>query len=151
MNTPVQPRFVPTPYQDSAAAGRLILRDGSTAYLHTAGPKDVDALCAFFQRLSPESNRRRFFSAAPPQRELIPSLCTDPDPRPPLTLLVSRTVEGNSRVTAPPSSFAKDATTAEAAFAVDDAFHGKSLGSLLLERLALLAVRNGFTRFWAVT
>ena len=30
---------------------------------------------------------------------------------------------------------------AEVALAVDDAFHGKGLGSLLLERLALLAVQ----------
>ena len=35
--------------------------------------------------------------------------------------------------------------------AVDDAFHGKGLGTLLLERLALLAIRHGFTRLWAVT
>src|SRR5262249_12499026 len=34
---------------------------------------------------------------------------------------------------------------------VEDAFQGKGLGTLLLERLALLAVRHGFTRFWAVT
>jgi len=35
--------------------------------------------------------------------------------------------------------------------AVDDGFHGKGLGTLLLERLALLAIRHGFTRLWAVT
>ncbi|MCC2643699.1 MAG: putative Acyl-CoA synthetase forming, partial [Nitrospira sp.] len=35
--------------------------------------------------------------------------------------------------------------------AVDDEFHGKGLGTLLLERLALRAIRNGFTRLWAVT
>src|SRR5262249_36924330 len=37
------------------------------------------------------------------------------------------------------------------ALAVADAFRGKGLGTLLLERLALVAVRSGFTRFWAVT
>jgi succinyl-CoA synthetase alpha subunit len=35
--------------------------------------------------------------------------------------------------------------------AVDDEFHGKGLGTLLLERLALRAIRNGFTCLWAVT
>ncbi|MEK6618316.1 MAG: GNAT family N-acetyltransferase, partial [Nitrospirota bacterium] len=49
------------------------------------------------------------------------------------------------------SYWAKDEHTAEVAMAVDDAFHGKGLGTLLLERLALLAIRHGFTRLWAVT
>jgi GNAT superfamily N-acetyltransferase len=35
--------------------------------------------------------------------------------------------------------------------AVDDRLHGHGLGTLLLERLALLAVRHGFTRLWAIT
>jgi len=35
--------------------------------------------------------------------------------------------------------------------AVDDGFHGKGLGTLLLERLALVAIRHGFTNLWAVT
>ena len=35
--------------------------------------------------------------------------------------------------------------------AVDDAFRGKGLGTLLLERLALVAVRHGIQHFWAVT
>jgi predicted CoA-binding protein len=49
------------------------------------------------------------------------------------------------------SYLAKEPTTAEIALAVDDAFHGKGLGTLLLERLALLAIRHGFLRLWAVT
>ena len=35
--------------------------------------------------------------------------------------------------------------------AVDDSFHGQGIGTLLLERLTLLAVRNGFRRFRALT
>ena len=35
--------------------------------------------------------------------------------------------------------------------AVDDMFHGKGLGTLLLERLALVAIRHSFTHLWAVT
>src|SRR5262245_57795113 len=40
---------------------------------------------------------------------------------------------------------------AECGVAGDDGFHGKGLGTLLLERLAVLAARQGFTKFWAVT
>ncbi len=35
--------------------------------------------------------------------------------------------------------------------AVDEAFHGRGLGTLLLERLAMLAIHRGFARLWAVT
>jgi hypothetical protein len=34
--TPVRPLYVPPPYQDSAEAGRLILRDGTTATIRPA-------------------------------------------------------------------------------------------------------------------
>ena len=153
MATPIRPRFVPPPYQDAAAAGRLILRDGSTADLRLAGPEDQELLRSFFTRLSPESRRRRFSSLAVPRPELIAGLCATGDPRSCLTLLVTRLSAGMPQVIATGSYVADSAgaTTAEVAFAVDDAFQGKGLGTLLLERLALLAVRHGFTRFWAVT
>src|SRR6516165_11378287 len=82
----VHPRYVPPPYQDSAEAGRLILRDGSTAQVRLARPEDRDALQAFFQRLSAESRRRRFFSVAPPRPELVDTLCDSSDPSAALTL-----------------------------------------------------------------
>jgi acetyl coenzyme A synthetase (ADP forming)-like protein len=151
MKTPVRPRYLPPPYQDAAESGRLILRDGTTAQIHLARPDDCEAMRAFFERLSPESRRRRFFSAAAPRSDLLAALCADSDPRSALTLLVTRDQEGESRIVATGSYLAKNEKTAEVAFAVDDALHGKGLGTLLLERLALLAVRNGFTRFWAVT
>jgi acetyl coenzyme A synthetase (ADP forming)-like protein len=84
--------------------------------------------------------------------DLISRLCTNNRRSDALTLLVLRTKNGNSQIIATGSYFAeKESHTAEVAFAVDDAFHGKGLGTLLLERLALLAVGQGFTRFWAVT
>jgi acetyl coenzyme A synthetase (ADP forming)-like protein len=151
MKTPVRPRFVPPPYQDSLEAGRLILRDGSTAQVRIAGPQDQQALTDFFQRLSPESRRRRFFSVSPPPGDLIGRLCGDRDPRSTMTLIVSRAVGGSDRVIATGSYVSKKAGTAEVAFAVDDTFQGNGIGTLLLERLALLAVRHDVTRFWAVT
>jgi acetyl coenzyme A synthetase (ADP forming)-like protein len=147
----VHPRYVPPPYQDATERGRLILRDGSMAEIRVAQPEDQNDLRAFFERLSPESRRRRFFSVSLPRPELLASLCDNAHPPKAMSLLVIRTVEGAAHIIATGSYQAKDAHTAEVAFAVDDAFHGKGLGTLLLERLALLAVRHGFTRFWAVT
>jgi len=102
-------------------------------------------------RLSPESKRHRFFSESAPPAAVIDSLCDSSDPRSKLTLIVLRVWEGTLRIIAAGSYWAKDEHTAEVAMAVDDAFHGKGLGTLLLERLALLAIRHGFTRLWAVT
>ncbi|HTK76955.1 MAG TPA: GNAT family N-acetyltransferase, partial [Gemmataceae bacterium] len=151
MASAVRPRFVPPPFQDAAEQGRLILRNGSTATIRLARPEDAEALRVFFDGLSPESRRRRFFSVGPPLPELITSLSDSSDPRSALTLLVIRTAEGGPRIVATGSYFAKDERTAEVAFAVDESFQGKGLGTLLLERLAVLTVRNGFTRFWAIT
>src|SRR5450756_2341976 len=143
--------FLPPTYQDSAESGRLILRDGSTAFIRLSEPGDLDAMREFFHQLSPESKRRRFFSAADPAESLLTRQCDSSNPRAQLTLIVSRVVEGTSRIIATGSYIARDEASAEVAFAVDDEFQGKGLGGLLLERLALLAARHGFVRFWALT
>lgn len=152
MANPVKPLYVPAPFQDSAEQGRLILRDGSTAAVRPVRPEDRTELQAFFERLSPESRRRRFFSLGLPSAELIESLCDNSDPAKALTLVVHRHVDGVSRIIAAGSYQAvKQPATAEVAFAVEDAFQGRGLGPLLLERLAILGARQGVRRFWAVT
>src|SRR5688572_17474058 len=65
---------IPAPYQDSAEFGRLILRDGSKATIRISTIPDADALVDFFHRLSPESRRRRFFSASEPTPEFVRGL-----------------------------------------------------------------------------
>jgi acetate---CoA ligase (ADP-forming) len=142
---------LPPTYQDSAESGRLILRDGSTAFIRPSEPGDLAALREFFQQLSPESKRRRFFSTADPPETLLARLCDSSNPGSQLTLIVSRIVGGVPRIIATGSYAAGEKGTAEVAFAVDDELQGKGLGGLLLERLALLAARHGFVRFWALT
>jgi acetyl coenzyme A synthetase (ADP forming)-like protein len=143
----VAPPFSP----DNTDPDFLTLRDGSTAQVHVAGPGDHDALADFFKRLSPESRRKRFLSLALPSPALIASLCDSSEPRSRLTLVATRVQGTEPRIIATGSYLAKDRRTAEVALAVADGFQGKGLGTLLLEQLALLAVRHGFTRFWAVT
>jgi len=139
--------FLPPAFQDSVESGRLILRDGSTAQVRPAEPDDREALRAFFHQLSTQSKKHRFFSSADPPQALIDQQCDSSDPRVRFTLIVSR-AQG---IIACGSYVARDETTAEVAFAVDDEFQGKGLGGLLLERLALIGARHGFVRFWAVT
>ena len=133
------------------AADRAVLRDGSVVQLRLAGRGDRDELARFFHDLSFESLRRRFFSSAEPSDTLLDTFCSSSDPLQAATLLALRLVDGALRPIAVGSYFKIDATCAEAAFAVDDHFQGKGLGTVLLDRLAALAAAHGFTRFEAVT
>jgi acetyl coenzyme A synthetase (ADP forming)-like protein len=143
--------YLPPLYQDSADGGRLILRDGSTATIRMIRPQDQKALTEFFDRLSPESRWLRFFSFAKPGEVLLHNLCNPPDFKAQLTLVVTRVVGEVTHIIAVGTYWAQNDKTAEVAFSVEDTFQGKGIGTLLLERLALLAVRNGYTEFWATT
>jgi acetyl coenzyme A synthetase (ADP forming)-like protein len=151
MNPPVESCLVPALARDGAAPDFFTLRDGPTVQVHPAGPKDCKGLEDFFKRLSPESRWRRFFSASPPSPEFIAALCNGGGPSQQVTLVATHTEGGEPHIIATGSYQARDARTAEVAFAVADAFQGRGLGTLLLERLALLAVGQGFTHFTAVT
>ncbi len=150
----VQPLYLPPVYQDAADSGRIILRDGTTATIRVAVPEDFPALQVFFAHLSLDSRVHRFFSPNLPRPELVQEMCDPSDPHKQLTLLVERTFDGEPTIIAAASYYAQrgqKGLTAEAAFAVADAFQGKGIGSLLLERLAVIAVRHGIKHFWAVT
>jgi acetate---CoA ligase (ADP-forming) len=149
--SPVRPRYLPLPFQDGPESGRLILRDGTTATIRPARAEDKPAMIRFFASLSETSRVHRFFSLAAPKEQLIESFCDSSKPQKQLSLVVLRQLERGPGIIGTGSYVARDETTAEVAVAVDDKFQGKGLGTLLLERLALLAVSNGFLRFWAVT
>src|SRR5919109_4336227 len=103
----VRPVYLPAPYQDSAASGRLILRDGSTAAIRIAQPDDREALVAFFDRLSPESRQKRFFSLAAPRGEWLKALCDPSNPREQLSLVVIRSTGGIPHIIATGSYLAE--------------------------------------------
>jgi acetate---CoA ligase (ADP-forming) len=149
---PIRPLYLPPSYQDAPDHGRLILRDGSTASIRLSRPEDVEKVRAFHARLSPQSRRMRFFSEAKPGEDVLAGLCDSSDPQNGMTLLVWRSAgAAEPRIIATGSYLAAAPHTAEFAVAVDDAFQGKGLGGLLLERLSVLAASHGFTRFSAFT
>src|SRR6516165_8423367 len=94
----VRPIYVPAPCQDAPDAGRLILRDGTTATLRIARQPDLDALQEFFGSLSPLARQHRFFSMSMPPAELLTSLCNSSDLRSSLTLIVTRNDGGVERI-----------------------------------------------------
>ena len=140
----------PLPSADDLA-NRAVLRDGSVVTIRATDASDHEALRRFFHDLSIESRRRRFFTIAEPSDSLIDRLCDSRDPSRSLTLLAIRSVDGEPRPIAVGSYFAESKTSAEAAFAVDDRFQGKGLGTVLLERLAASAAAHGLRRFEAIT
>ena len=148
MKHPVPPS---SPVADSADSPRIVLKDGSVATVRAATSADAPAMRQFFHDLSPESRYKRFFTAGEPPDALIDRLCDSHDPSRALTLLAIRSVDGEPRPIAAAACTAESAVAAEAAFAVDDQFQGKGLGTILLERLAVVAAEAGFRRFEATT
>ena len=147
----IRPRYIPVPTQDAPQSGRLILRDGTTASIRLAKPADQEAMTIFFAGLSQESRLQRFFSLAVPENKLIRSFCDDSNPRHQLTLIVTQLAGTTPIIIAVGSYLARDETVAEIGLAVADSRQGQGIGTLLLERLALLAVANGVRHFWAMT
>jgi acetyl coenzyme A synthetase (ADP forming)-like protein len=145
------PLYIPAPYQDAVDRGRIILRDGSAALIRPATLADCEGLGAFFAGLSPESRHHRFLSLAQPAATLVRSFCDCSRPEQLFTLLVVRRSADSDIIVAAGSYIARDAQSAEVAFAVRDDLQGRGIGTQLLERLALVAIRHGLTRFWAVT
>ena len=139
------------PSEDEVGGTRLVLRDGSAASVRVAEAADRDQVRRFFHELSPDSRRKRFFTAGEPPDQVVDRLCDGSDPSHTLTLIVDRQVDGRVRPIAVASYIALTHTTAEVAFAVDDRYQGKGIGTSLLDRLAALARRHGFHRFQATT
>lgn len=123
------------------------LRDGTVVRLRPLGPADADELRAGFERLSPESRYRRFFSPISrlPDALVRRLTATDGDDH---VALVAETIPlydeppeplGVVRYFRDPAR--RDA--AEVAVTVIDELHGKGLGAVLLETLARVAHEHG--------
>src|SRR3954467_654586 len=117
------------PALDEMGTPRLVLRDGSVATVRRSTPQDLELMRRFFHELSPESRRRRFFTAAEPVDALIARLCDSTDEQRAVTLVAVRQVDADARFIAVGSYLAETTEAAEAAFAVDDRFQGRGLAT----------------------
>lgn len=136
---------------DDPDASRLVLRDGTTATVRIAGPQDREALRRFFHNLPPDSRRNRFFTTGEPSPAIVDPFAESSADGHAMTLVACRPADGEVRIIAAASYSGLTDTAAEVAFAVDDRFQGKGIGTLLLERLAARAAAHGFERFHATT
>jgi acetate---CoA ligase (ADP-forming) len=123
----------------------VVLRDGTTLRLRPPAEADADGVLDFYRRLSPRSLYLRFHGTPHVDQKLVEPIL-DPDWRERGALIGE--LEG--RVVALASYVRlRDPTTAESAFAVEDALQGRGIGTRLLEQLAVRAAVEGIERFVA--
>jgi acetyl coenzyme A synthetase (ADP forming)-like protein len=129
----------------SAGAADVILRDGATLRLRAPATEDAGALMAFFGAMSDRSLYLRFHGLQRIDDALIQHFL-EPD-WDNSGVLVG---ELDGRIVAVGEYMRlRDASAAEAAFAVADEHQGRGIGTRLLEQLALRAAEVGIERFVA--
>ena len=126
-----------------------VCSDGGVVHIRPVRPEDAPDVEAFHERLSPESVYFRFFATMPRLRPRLLERFTHP--RYPasvvLLALLGERVIGLAMFQTPKER----SDQAEVAFAVEDAHHGRGIGTLLLEHLTAIARAAGIRRFTAET
>jgi acetyl coenzyme A synthetase (ADP forming)-like protein len=126
----------------------VVLADGGTVLIRPIRPADGPALARFHGRLSPESIYLRYFSPHPHLSEAEIAFLTGVDYRWRMALVA---ILGDEIVAVARYEGKEGTTDAEVAFLVEDAHHGRGIGTVLLEWLATAAREAGITEFYATT
>lgn len=125
----------------------IVLSDGATAHIRPITSDDAQLLVDFYARVSEESKYYRFFAPRPTlsERDIRNYTTVDHDDRVAFIVTVSDQMIGVGRY----DRVSKGSLDAEVAFLVEDAHHGRGLGSVLLEHLAQAARERGVRQFIA--
>jgi GNAT superfamily N-acetyltransferase len=120
------------------------LRDGSSVVIRPAAAADEPALRSFLRGLCLEARRLRFFSAAASITTAAHLASTTDAKR------YGLVAHDEAGVLVGHATYVQlDETRAEVAVEVADHLHGRGLGTMLIERLAIVAERRGITHFVA--
>jgi acyl-CoA synthetase (NDP forming)/GNAT superfamily N-acetyltransferase len=125
----------------------MLLSDGSAVHVRPISPDDADRVVALHARFSDRTRYLRYFSPYPriPPRDLERFVNVDHTNREALVAALGDDLIAVGRY----ERLGQDATDAEVAFVVEDAYQGRGVGSALLEHLAEAARESGITRFVA--
>ncbi len=130
----------------TAWEGDVVLRDGSIGHVRPITPADAEAIHRFHAGQSAESIYLRFFAPIKrlSDRDVHRFTHVDHKNRVALVVVVGDEIIGIGRY-----DTLDDPKAAEVAFNISDHYHGKGVGSVLLEHLAAIAQESGITRFVA--
>ncbi len=144
-----RPQVFPPPIpQHPPLNGQVLLRDGRSAFLRRAHEGDLESLQRLVERASPESLYFRFFGGIKANQDAARSLLaqSSDDGAIGTTLVVTVGDDHNEEVVGIGGYTQSGKSEAEVGFLVRDDYHGKGIGTLLLERLALAAEDQGISR-----
>lgn len=141
------PDLTTTP-EAARRSAEVTLADGTQLLIRPIVPGDADALRAGFERLSPHSRYRRFFTPMTRLSDSMLRALTEIDYVDQFAW-VALAREGEQMVGVGVGRYVRlpDPTTAEVALAVIDPYQGRGIGTLLLDALVLEALRAGICRF----
>ncbi len=124
----------------------VVLRDGSVAHIRPIQPSDAPGVEAMHEKQSEESIYLRFFAPIKVlgRRDLHRFTHVDHDERVALVATVRDEIIGIARY-----DRLDDRSIAEVAFNISDAYHGRGVGSVMLEHLAVIGRESGVQRFVA--
>lgn len=123
-----------------------MLRDGSTVHVRPVRPEDEGAILAFYQGLSAEARKLRFFGEATDLEQAARD-DTRVDYVSDCTLVAEAGPE--HRIVGVATYRRLDGDRAEVALAVADVYQGRGLGTILIGHLAEIAESNGIRVFVA--
>lgn len=128
-----------SPYLD----GPILLKNGSPAYLRRVKPDDGERVRDLLKRCSVTARLFRFFHGVDFDSPEVVARLIDPGTRSEGLSLIVEAGSDERPVAVASYSSEPDADTAEVAFLVEDAYQGRGIGTLLLERLAMAAEDAG--------
>jgi len=128
----------------------VVLRDGSVVRLRPIRADDVDRWLSFLHRLSTHSKYLRFHHIPREMRPDDAARFCNVDYKDACAVVAELPPEKNREIVAIGRYYRQpDGESAEIALVVDDALHGKGLGTRIIEWLVDVARRNGISRFEA--
>jgi GNAT superfamily N-acetyltransferase len=128
----------------------VALRDGASVLVRPGGPEDRELLLAGFERLGPQSRYERFLAPMAELTDDIVTYLTDVDHHDHEALAALDAATGEGVGVARFVRCASRPDTAEAAVTVIDDWHGRGVGTALLDLLAERAREEGIVRFTAL-